>query len=300
MASENFNNRPFPWPMTFQPVSNAKLQILARPVEHWAMNSLGKFLGEIFYHVGIEDIEKNVVYHVSDPIGSNDSTNQSITLRKSSKEEFRGMDKEAVIYYHAHPLDLKQQLEALERARQLCESQKIIPYNGLTINCQTVLLDLVFPNQVNHNHQSFHLLEKTFSEGFESLISKIVYNEQEPNADPDTLAKFCSSLSNTIYQSLQAAAITGTSTATLGFAFGPVGAAAGAILGAAYSYYRSNDWDGLIQLVHKATKKQRTKLLRRLQYKCIIYGKKYLRDFATYHRTAFSQTLRELASIPAD
>jgi len=286
----------FPAPLlASKPDTHATLAVLVRPVEHFAMTIVGQIAGNVLYHVGIYDVDKNCVYHVNDPVGnsSGNATQQIISFVKATVEDFRG--KVSAMYYYDHQLSLSDQKKAIQRAESYLN--KPIKYDGLVNNCQTVVLNLLYPEP---EPQQIQLVQKIIYGAFDFWVNNLPVNKNdlEP-ADPKKVDEIILSFQKTAVESIKAGAKVGTAVVVCSAILGPLGIPAGSIAGGLWAWATHDDFASICSTAAQAAKKlnfkEKVLLLRKLQAVAVMLGCSSLSVFVAANRALFEN---ELQAIP--
>lgn len=287
--------RNFPQPLLLEkPKTHLHMAVLVRPVQNFAMAALGQALGQVLYHVGIHDLQKDEVYHVNDPVGSQkDAADQiqQISFIPASLQEFQGAGGGA-LYFYDHGLSEAEQLEALARARRLLGSP--VTYDGVSTNCQTVVLDILFPLP---QPQQVELAQKIIHTAFDFWIANLpVYDDDETPPNEEKVDEIILSLKRTFFESVRGGAKVGAAALVGGAFLGPPGFAVGGVVGGLWAWATSNDFDAICnkaaEIAQNLTTSEKRLLLRRLQATSVMIGCSSLHALIIVNRTAFTEQLR--------
>jgi hypothetical protein len=268
----------FPDPLhSSRPNSHVHLAVVVRPVENLALRVLGQMVGEDLFHVGLLDVPKELVYHVNDPVG-NSNASGPIQFCETTLEKFG----ETAIYYHEHNLTESQQIEALEKARNYLKSP--IPYDGVFVNCQTILLDIMYNRP---DPQQVILAQRAINYAFDFWARQIPIDADGPPADstpPEKMDEVMVSLVNTTNESLKAGAKVATVVVAGGVIFGPPGILVGSVLGGLLAWGTSNDFSSVLQIYQGLTPNEKILVIKRLQALAVVYGASTIRILMAYRK----------------
>jgi len=255
---------PFPYPFSLTPDPNAKLRVLVRPVKHALLQLVAGALNEEVFHVGIENVDAQVVYHVSDPIGNTEIT--EIKWCETTLLQFA----DSVIYYHDPKLTMESQLAALNRAQE--NVGKTIFYNPVNHNCQSVCLEILFPPI---QQQGPHLLITAITTCLDKLIASIPLKENE-KTDDKNLDQLIDSFKHTLNQSTKNALKVAAPTFIMSMALPGWGSLLGALLGSIWITATQDDYESVINIGVKAYLElnyiEKQNLLKRIRSAAVYYG----------------------------
>jgi len=282
MASE----RVFPAPLhSSRPDSHEHLAVVVRPVENLALHVLGQIVEENLFHVGIFDVQRQLIYHVNDPIGNANAAGP-IQFCETTLEKF-GV---SAIYYHEHNLSAEQQIVALEKARRYLQSP--IPYDGIFVNCQTILLDILYSRP---DPQQVILAQKTINYAFDFWARHIPIDANDPPADtipPEKINEVISSLMDTTHESIKAGAKVATVVVAGGIFFGPPGILVGSVIGGLLAWGTSSEFKSALQIFGRLSPNEKVLVIKRLQALAVVYGASTIRVLMMFHKELFEVAIQ--------
>ncbi len=296
----DFQNKPlcfffmegrFPHPLADEkPGAHSAVAVIVRPVDHLAMTALGHVTGSALYHVGILDVVGGRVFHVNDAIGNaSANANGEVRFLETTIEAFQSGK---ALYFFEHHLAHGAQVRVLQRAQQALG--RVIAYDGVTTNCQTVVLDLLFPQP---EPQQVQLAAKLIHGTFEFWLQRLPVDEGEEPPDPKNVDQIIRAFKKTWMESLKAGAKAG-GTAAVGAAFlGPVGILVGGVIGSTWAYATADDFDSVCDVAARAaselTIEEKILLLRRMQGLAVEQGCKSIRVLVSVNRTLLAAEMRK-------